>query len=47
MVDCAVHAVDNPGGCVGVTPAQRDYLKILIGAMNLAIAVLIFVEVYG
>lgn len=29
-----------------MTPESRDYLKILIGALNLAIAMLIFVEVY-
>jgi hypothetical protein len=30
-----------------MTAAQRDYLKIVIGAMNMAIAVLIFLKVYG
>ncbi len=30
-----------------MTPEQRDWIKILIGAMNMAIAVLIFLKVYG
>ena len=30
-----------------MTPEERDWIKILIGAINMAIAVLIFAGVYG
>lgn len=30
-----------------MTPEERDWIKIMIGATNMAIAVLIFLKVYG
>ena len=30
-----------------LTPEQRDWIKILIGGMNMAIAILIFLKVWA